>query len=153
MDLITYQHFQTIRLKHFYTGPDYLEVENYDYLGERWIGELFGFNTFLRPYDDPEATRSISLDFTKQDGEMANKVLTTIGLPVNQSFREPDLTNLFGEPHKKIRLAKDTVTLDYFIGKEYPYYISCTLHHQGGIMYLDIMNDSKLLQKLRKKSK
>jgi hypothetical protein len=42
MDIIAYQDFHNIRLSDFYAGPDYREVENYDFMGEQWVGELSG---------------------------------------------------------------------------------------------------------------
>ncbi|RPE06017.1 hypothetical protein EGT74_27090 [Chitinophaga lutea] len=153
MDIIAYQDFHNIRLSDFYAGPDYREVENYDFMGEQWIGELSGFNTFLRLISEPEDTKSISLDFTKDEQGITGKVLEALHLPIKNACTESDLVELFGEPHKKLRLAKDTVTMDYIIGDRYTYYLSCTLHHINGLMYLDIMNEEKVIKKLKSKDK
>ena len=153
MDIIAYQEFHNIRLSDFYAGPDYREVENYDFMGEQWVGELSGFNTFLRLINEPDETRAISLDFTKDDGGMITKVLDALHLPIRSACTEADLAALFGEPHKRLRLAKDTVTIDYIIGEEFKYYLSYTLHNINGLMYLDIMNEEKVIKKLKGKEK
>lgn len=153
MDIIAYHDFHNFRLSDFYAGPDYREVENYDFMGEQWVGELSGFNTFLRLIDEPDETKSISLDFTKDDSGITAKVLEALQLPIKTACSESDLVELFGEPHKRLRLAKDTVTMDYIIGEQYTYYLSCTLHHINGLMYLDIMNEEKVIKKLKSKEK
>ncbi len=153
MDIIAYQDFHNIRLSDFYVGPDYREVENYDFMGEQWVGELSGFNTFLRLTTEPGETKSISLDFTKDEEGITGKVLEALHLPIKTACTESELVELFGEPHKKLRLAKDTVTVDYIIGDRYTYYLSCTLHHINGLMYLDIMNEEKVIKKLKSKEK
>ena len=140
MDIIAYENFRHIRLSDFYDGPDYREVDSYDFMGELWIGELSGFNTFLRPASDPDDTRAISLDFTKDNSEMPGKVLAALGLPIKTACTEAELVDLFGEPHKRLRLAKDTVTVDYFIGERFIYYLSVTLHHVNGLLYVYIVN-------------
>lgn len=153
MDIIAYQDFHNIRLSDFYEGPEYREVENYDFMGEQWVGELSGFNTFLRLISEPDDTKSISLDFTKDEMGITGKILEALHLPIKNACSESDLVALFGEPHKKLRLAKDTVTIDYIIGDQYTYYLSCTLHHLNGLMYLDIMNEEKVIKKLKSKEK
>lgn len=153
MNIIPYQDFHAIRLSDFYTSSDIREIDNYEFMGEQWIGELSGFNTCLRLLTDPDETRAISLDFTKDDAEVAGKVLEALKLPIRKSCSESDLTSLFGEPQKKLRLAKDTITLDYTVGEQYPYYLSCTLHHISGLMYLDIMQEEKVNRKAKGKGK
>ncbi|WP_343704727.1 hypothetical protein [Chitinophaga sp.] len=153
MDIIAYHDFHNIRLSDFYTGPDYREVENYDFMGEQWVGELSGFNTFLRLSSEPDETKSISLDFTKDEQGITGKVLEALHLPIKTACSESDLVALLGEPYKRLRLAKDTITMDYIIGEEHTYYLSCTLHHVNGLMYLDIMNEEKVIKKLKSKEK
>lgn len=153
MNIITYQDFHNIRLSDFYTGPDVREVDNYEFMGEQWIGELSGFNTCLRSITEPNETRAISLDFTKDDAETATRVLEALHLPIGKSCSEADLTALFGEPQKKLRLAKDTITLDYVIGEQFTYYLTCTLHHISGLMYLDIVQEEKSTKKTKGKKK
>lgn len=153
MNIITYQDFHAIRLSDFYTGADIREIENYEFMGELWVGELSGFNTCLRLLAEPEETRAISLDFTKEDAEMAGRVLEALQLPVTKACSEADLTALFGAPQKKLRLAKDTITLDFIIGEQCVYYLSCTLHHISGLMYLDIVQEEKVSKKVKGKKK
>lgn len=153
MNIITYQDFHNIRLSDFYAGDDIREIDNYEFMGEQWIGELSGFNTCLRLISSPDETRAISLDFTKDDAGLAEKALTVLQLPLKRSCTERDLAELFGEPQKKLRLAKDTMTLDYVIGEKCSYYLSCTLHHINGLMYLDMIHEDKVIRKMKGKEK
>lgn len=153
MNIITYQDFHNIRLSDFYADSDIREIDNYEFMGEQWIGELSGFNTCLRLVSEPEETRAISLDFTKDDAEVACRVMEALHLPIKKSYSEADLTALLGEPQKKLRLAKDTVTLDYIVGEKFTYYLSCTLHHISGLMYLDIIHEEKVIRKMKAKGK
>lgn len=152
MDILAYHDFHAIRLSDYYDGPDYREVDNYDFMGEIWVGELSGFNTCLRLASDPNETRAISLDFTKEDVEIAGRIMEALHLPIRRSTSESELVALLGEPQKRLRLAKDTITLDFIIGEQYPYYLSCTLHHLTGLMYLDVVHEDKMIRKLKVKS-
>ncbi|MGX5816649.1 hypothetical protein ACWKWU_00545 [Chitinophaga lutea] len=152
MEILAYGDFHRLRLSDFYSGPEYTEVEDYDFMGEQWLGELSGFNTFLRPASTPRETRCVSLDFTK-DGELATKVLGVLHIPISPNCTENQLLATLGEPQKRLRLAKDTVTMDYLVGDEHPYYISCTLHLVNGLMYMDIINEEKIIRKLKAKEK
>ncbi|WP_298713519.1 hypothetical protein [Chitinophaga sp.] len=153
MDIIAYQDFHAIRLSDFYDGPDYQEVEDYDFMGEIWVGELCGFNTFLRPVSLPNETRAISLDFTKDHDGMALRVLEALELPIPANCTQSQMTDICGEPRKVVKLAKDTVTMDFVIGDRCRYLVSCTIHQQNGLMYLDVVNETGVLQKSAKKKK
>ncbi len=153
MDILAYQDFHAIRLSDFYDGPDYQEVEDYDFMGELWVGELVGFNTFLRPVSIPDETRAVSLDFTKDHDGMALRVLEALQLPLPANCTQSQITALLGEPRKVIKLAKDTVTMDFSIGEHFRYFLSCTIHQVNGLMYLDVVNETGVLQKTPKKKK
>ncbi len=43
--------------------------------------------------------------------------------------------------------------MDFQVGERFRYFISCTIHQVNGLMYLDVVNETGVLQKHLKREK
>jgi hypothetical protein len=137
--MISHARFGKLRLAHFRPDAEIAELDNWEFMGHKWIGEAVGFSEWLRLEDEPKTLRSLAIDFSEFPEEAAANVLRTIDLPVRAEMKLNEICELLGEPVKEHRFVKDRVSYEFIVPRPPRYNVSCTVLNQGGLTYLVVM--------------
>jgi hypothetical protein len=148
MDIIKYNDFNKLRLENFVSSKqDILSFKDFEFMNGTWSGQSLGFTEWLH-LDGNENTTSISLDLTNLPDTSINKILSTLKLNVTKGMSEESIITTFGQPHKTENFISDRVTFEYVIGSTEKYYLSLTIHHYNGLIYVVLMNYEDAIETL-----
>ena len=149
MELLDHHAFGKIRFVDFFPHEEEMEkLVAFDFMDDHWIGEAIGFTQFLRLRNDPEVTRSISLSLEDIPESTTHDILLKLKIPLKRSVNIQYIMSILGQPKNELQFQKDRKDYEFILGDEYPYYISCTVHQNRGLIYLVIMNHEKTLKEL-----
>ncbi len=138
--MITHQELAALRLKDFLPQADEIEeVDGWEFMGKIWMGEAYGFTEWLRLREDPEVLRSVSLDLADLDTEVSDQIVARLQLPLEYGMETDEVNEVLGEPLGKVQSVPNRITYEYAVGVQEKYYISATIDHQDGLVYLVIM--------------
>jgi len=139
MKLVEYSDFGALRLAHFLIGQMVAEnTENWEFMGQIWVGEVLGFTQWLRLKDDPQVLRSIALDLDALPKIVSTSVLDRIGLPLLPGMKAEDILVTCGSPTTR-KLMGGKTTYSFSLGKGAAYRLRCTTTSTSGLSYLVIM--------------
>lgn len=137
--MIRFSDFARLRLRHFVRDAgEIAPLEEWEFLGRRWVGEAIGFTQFLRRQDDPETLRALALDLEMLPDSVAGAVLDRVGLPLRFGLDEDELSRLLGPPAGSVRYGTRT-TLEFAVAGDVPYELLCTLGPADGLVYLSLL--------------
>ncbi len=149
MELIPYSQFAKLRLKQF-VGKDVevSETDGWEWMGGYWVNEgVNGFTSFSRLEDTPEETGGLEIDFVELPASSARAILDAVRLPLRSGMKLEDVYAVLGEPKEKDTFGKyvhDRQTDNFEVGSEQPYYVSCTVHNENGLVYLAVLRGDVL---------
>jgi len=149
MELIPYSQFAKLRLKQF-VGKDVevSESDGWEWMGGYWINEgVYGFTSFSREEDTPDETGGLEMDFGSLPEDSAKAILDAIRLPLRSGMKLEEVYSILGEPKEKDTFGKyvhDRQTDNFKIGSEQPYYVSCTVHNENGLIYVAVVRGDVL---------
>lgn len=150
MKLISHADFAKLRLGKFIDDEVELEsLKNWEFMGERWIGESFGFTEWLRPQNEPEVTRSISIYLEDFEPDFLAELFSKLGVNLVEGLKIDEIEAVLGKAKSRKSFAKDRLTYEFLVGSEEVYYISCTVLNQGGLVFFVMMNHPKTIQGLK----
>jgi hypothetical protein len=136
--MISHKEFYGLKLKDFYTGTDIEIASAYIYMEEIWCGETLGFTAFLALENDPLNTRCLILDLSNHEEQLHCDILAHIGLPLHAGLSVSELEKMFGPASETYKFQNDRLTYDYRITGDNPYNLSCTVHNNKGLIFIDI---------------
>ncbi len=135
--MITHHDLAPLRLKDFLPQTDRIEaVDGWEFMDKVWLGEVYGFTEWLRLREDPEVLRSVSLDLADLDQETADRILSTLQLPLEYGMELEEVNGVLGEPSGQVQLVPNRITYEYLVGNQEKYYISATIDRLDGLVYL-----------------
>jgi len=138
--MITHQELASLRLEDFLPQTAEIEaVDGWAFMDQVWMGEVYGFTEWLRLRDDPQVLRSVSLDLAYLDQDVADRVLSTLQLPLEYGMELEEVNDVLGPPAGQLPLVPNRVTYEYLAGNREKYYISATIDQQEGLVYLVVM--------------
>jgi len=126
--------FAKLRLRSYL--DDAVDLENWQYMGREWVGEADG----LRPADDPCRLGSLAIDLEEVPSAIAARMLGTLGLGLRPHMGLAAVIEQLGEPFDSAAFVPDRRSHDFRAGDSGEYVISCTLKHDGGLIYIVVMN-------------
>jgi hypothetical protein len=141
MSMISHDRFGTLRLAQFIPNVELAELENWEFMGQLWVGEALGFSEWLRLEYEPDALRSLAIDFPEFPEQAAIDVLRTIDLQVRPGMKLGELHQILGRPVKELHFPRvdDRVTYEFATPSSPGYDVSCTVLNEGGLTYLIVM--------------
>jgi hypothetical protein len=107
---IAHDAFAQLRLADYAPADVIVQLDNWEYLDRRWLGEAWDFTEWLRPESDPDRLRSIALDLQALPGSVATAVLTTIQLPLRPGMSIEEITGILGEPAGAVSFLSDRMS-------------------------------------------
>ena len=134
--MIPYDRFGTLRLSQYLPDADIVGLNQWEFVDRMWVGEAVGFSEWLRPEDDPETLQSLAIDFNEFPSQPAERVLHDIGLSVSPGMTLGQLRAMLGEPVEVRRFVPGRVSYEFVTPEPYPYWVSCTVTDDGGLVYL-----------------
>ncbi len=138
--MITHRELAPLRLEDFLPPTAEIEeVDGWEFMDRVWLGEVYGFTEWLRLRDDPQVLRSVSLDLAYLDQDVADRILSTLQLPLEYGMELAEVNEVLGPPAGQLALVPERITYEYLAGNRDKYYISATIDHQDGLVYLVVM--------------
>ena len=110
------------------------------FMGELWNGEGVGFTEWLRPVEDPDATRMIFIDIRNFPDSVSEAVIADLRLPIAKGMKENEVFHLLGLPVKTFTFLSDRLTHVFLLGNDEKYYLDLTFHHQDGLTNFTLSN-------------
>jgi len=149
VELITYHQFAKLRLKQFVgNNVEVSESNGWEWMGGYWINEgVYGFTSFSREEDTPDETGGLEIDFDGLPEGSARAILDAINLPLRSGMKLEEVYSILGEPNEKDTLGKyvhDRQTDRFTVGSAQPYYVSSTVHHENGLIYVAVVRGDVL---------
>lgn len=143
--LLPYEDFGRLRLATLVHDLGWPEVEiadlqNWQYLGRRWIGEGIGaFTDFLRPEEQPDRLGAITLELEQLPEAFQKRLLAKLRLPIARGMDLSMLSAALSRRTYRVhRFVTDRITLEFLVRDRSPYLVGCTVLHTGGLCYLTI---------------
>lgn len=140
MELIPHEDFGRLRLADFAPRPEeVVELEGWEYLERLWVGEAVGFTEWLRPVEEPDSLRALSLDLTDLSPEVSHNVLDTLRLPLARGMGYDEVVHRLGEPAGSHRFVGDRMSHEFRCGVRWPYLVDCTILDKDGLSYVTVV--------------
>ena len=138
--MITHHELAPLRLKDFLAQTAEIEaVDGWEFMDKMWLGEVYGFTEWLRLREDPEVLRSVSLDLADLDQEVADRILSTLQLPLEYGMEPEEVNAVLGAPAGQVQMVPHRITYEYLAGNGDKYYISATIDRLDGLVYLVVI--------------
>ena len=137
--MISYASFGRLRLSQFRPDTVIAELDNYEFMDHKWVGEAIGFSEWLRPENKPDTLQSLAIDFAEFPRLAAKDVLEAIDLNVAAGMGFQEVKKLLGVPIKEYRFANDRISYDFRVAGPPAYDVSFTFLTIGGLTYLVVM--------------
>lgn len=134
---IPYADFARIRLAHFLPGAEIQALRNWEYLGQFWVGEGYGFTNVMQLESKPNETAAILIALTYLPELVHQQVLAAVGLPLHRGMQSSEVTSVLGTTPTPHQYVNDRTTYEYQCGDP-PYTVSCTCLHDGGLIFVEV---------------
>jgi hypothetical protein len=135
---ISHDEFGRLRLATFLPADTLVKLNNWEYLGELWLGEAAGFTEWLRLESDPDVLRSVALDLVALPERAAQEILSSIQIPLCRGMSTAQIVDVLGNPVDTERFTDDRITLNYKLNPLDAYEVSCTVDDVQGLVYLTV---------------
>ena len=121
-------------------GP-IVTFENWQYQGREWIGEGVGaFTDFLRPISDPMRVGAVSLHLVDLPEVFQVKVLRKLRLPLVRGMpKDAVIASMGRAPARVNKFVEDRVSLDFEVGDQWRYEVSCTIHDDAALTFVTLI--------------
>lgn len=123
----------------FLPASEIVELTDWEYLDALWIGEGYGFSSFLRLTSDPEILRSLTIDFSEFPPLACKAILDVIHLPLSKGMTLEEIQEVLGPPNFKYRYVDDRISYDFKLRVPSEYSFSCTVLDVGGLTYVEVL--------------
>lgn len=138
--LVPYAEFGSLRLAHFVDLDRLVDLEGWEYLDHIWVGEAVGFSEWLRLASAPEVLGSLAVDLVELPPSAVGQILGKLRLPLRAGMTIHEVSAVLGEPRASLMFTPDRETFEYLVGAEDRYTLSCTINHEGGLVYLTVLS-------------
>lgn len=147
--LVSYPEFAALRLVDFACSQPAVavhEVTDWIFMGRRWVGEGIGaFTDFLRPEERPQELGAITLELVCLPRPIQESIFAKLRLPIRIHATESTLIGQFGQPRHIQRFVDDRRTLEFDVGRRWPYLVSCTVQEEHGLIYVAVVRQDMLI--------
>lgn len=145
MELIPYGQFAKLRLKQFVgKDVDVDDLEGTEWMGGVWISESLGITGFRRLEATPKEMGGLEVIFEEISQEAALAILKTIQLPLTPRMTFNEVRSVLGAPEKTESPIAEWNNHEFTIGKDQPYYVSCSVDHTKGLIGLAVIRKDVL---------
>ncbi len=145
MNLPAYPEFEALRLSAF-VNPDRVvhDVTDQEWMGGMWVGQALGFTGVWALEDEPDHVGGVEIDFSELKEEEKKKLRAALGLPVRHGMSIEAILTIFGQPTRSRQFVADRRSYEFSVGTEWPYYFSCTVHENDGLIYFSLLRENAL---------
>ncbi len=147
--MISYTEFGKLRLNNYLDNDEIERCEDFYFMEDTWAGLTAGFTEWLQLEDEPDVTRSVSLDLDELAADVQEKMLTKLELPVHKGMNRENILGIFGTPVSIDTNAGDRESFEYLAGATEKYYLSFTVHESDGLIYIVMMNTEAAINSLK----
>lgn len=133
--MIAEEQFKTMRMVNFADPTTIVPLDHWEFRGETWLGEAFGFSEWLRPRSRPDELHALSLDLT--DCPFAVRALRALGLPLRLGATFQEIRSELGQPDDVEQFVPGRHTLS-FCRVHAPFEVSCTIDDSVGLVYVSV---------------
>jgi hypothetical protein len=145
MNAPSYPEFERLRLRHFVGGTrEIAEVENQAWMGGIWVGEAVGFTGVWCLAEEPHRVGGLEVNFSELDRQEQNQLEHLLRMPLRPGMSLAALCIAFGKPKAAHRFVEDRASYDFSVGAEWPYHLSCTVHHHEGLIHFSLLRENAL---------
>ena len=137
---ISHADFSRLRLSTFVGEENVDLLQDWEYLDHVWVGEAVGFSEWLCLESRPDELGSLAIDFIDLDAPVIRDIMSVLRLPLRAGMDAGELSTLFGEPQKRQTFKADRETLTYRVGGREAFTLSCTVKHEGGLVYCTLLS-------------
>lgn len=150
MDIISHSDFGKLRLSEVWPeNKEIQKVYDFEFMGDIWVGEKYGFTEWLQLENEPTVTRSISIPLSEIPSHFVQKVLGLIGLDLEKGMSKEEVFSKLGRPIKVNRFVDDRESHEYILGGPDEYYLSLTVQDGKGLTYVVFMNHPESVRSLK----
>lgn len=136
--MISHEEFGKLRLAPFAEGHHVDLLDDWEYMGDTWVGEAIGFTEWLRRKSDPDVLGALSLDLVDLPSRTAAAVMKRVGLPLRRGMTLESIQAVLGAPRQTRVFVADRRTYEFKHGHPDSFSVGCTLLHEGGLVHLTI---------------
>jgi hypothetical protein len=133
-DVVEHNEFRRLRLRDF--ADDVIDLQDWEFMDRTWVGEAIGFTEWLRPEEDPDNLGSMALDLVELSPPVSQTILERIQLPLSRGMTFAEVSSVLGEAVDSQSFVSDRTSFDFLLGNHDRYSVSCTILHQGGLIYV-----------------
>jgi hypothetical protein len=124
-----------MRMVSFADPNTIVPLEHWEFRGETWVGEAFGFSEWLRPRSRPDELHAMSLDLT--DCPFGVQALRKLGLSLWLGASLQEVIAQLGQPDSVEQFIPGRHTFS-FRRLCAPFEVSCTISEKGGLLYVSV---------------
>jgi hypothetical protein len=135
--MIPHSEFQQMRLADFV--PDVTPLSDWQFMGRTWVGQAVGFTEWLMPEDSPAKLGAISLDLVDLPRAVSETVLVRLGLALRRGMTASEVGAVLGACRSTDRFVEDRLSHNFQVGTVDRYSVSCTIHRDDGLIYVQVM--------------
>jgi hypothetical protein len=140
--MITYVDISNLRFTEFLPeGTEVSEEGHYEWMNGLWHYEGIGFSWFGAPMDDPTSTACLELFADEVPANVMERIMERIGLPLAFGTSRERIETLLGKPFTTSTFSDDRISCEFMTTGTEPYYISCTILHDGGLVFFSLMRE------------
>lgn len=120
-------------------GAERSEEDHYEWMNGLWRYEGIGFSWFGAPMDEPGRTACFELLADEIPPETMSRIMNKVGLPIAFGMSRAQMEAVLGAPFNSSSYSDDRVTLEFLTSDTEAYYLSCTVLHEGGLLFISLL--------------
>jgi hypothetical protein len=141
MDLLPYREFARLRLNQFPSGGNEVcEDDGTEWMEGLWITEYLGPNACViaRSRETPKESGAMKVDFQYAPTETADKMLSTIRLPLKPRMTPQDVESLVGKSDRSYSYDEERKSFDFTVGSKEKYLVRCFFFAANGLISVHV---------------
>lgn len=148
--MISHDVFSRLRLSDFVDPALIDEVDNWQFLGKSWFGEVYGFTQWLRPHSAPDELGAMSLDLADLPATVSLACLGELAVPLAPGMRLANVKAALGDPVGQKKYRDDRTSYKFRTRGRQRYDIACTILDGGPLNFVEIARTGLGLVTVRK---
>ncbi len=120
-------------------GSELSAEDHYEWMNGLWRYEGIGFSWFGAPMDEPGHTACFELFADEVHPLTMSRIMNKVGLPIAFGMSRVQVEAVLGEPFATSSYSDDRVTLEIMTSGSEAYYLSCTVLHEGGLVFFSLL--------------
>lgn len=145
MEIIDYNDFGKLRLSEIWPeNKDIGKVDDFEFMNNFWVGEIYGFTQFLQLKREPDLTKSISLNLIDIPDDIVERIFKRIGLLLKKGISPETCKSILGEPLNIENHKNNKQTYNYVISNKSKYNLALTFKQDTGLIYV-VINSQEII--------